>query len=183
MTWGVRFLQEAHGFDYGTAVLRSAIVPFGWIIGCPLLGWLSDRLGRRKPVIIAGACVMLVCLAWILYGPARALPPYVLGLITGISSGAAMIPYTVVKEANPPDLCGTATGLTNFLNLGVTALMGPVFAGLLHAASSGAPPGLEHYQSSFRLLLFGVGLAVVLTLALKETGPAKRVPLEYRDAA
>ena len=51
MIWGVRYLQEAHGLDYGAAVMRSATVPFGWIIGCPLLGLLSDRIGRRKPVI------------------------------------------------------------------------------------------------------------------------------------
>ena len=50
MIWGVRYLQEAHGLDYGTAVMRSSTVPFGWIIGCPLLGFISDRLGRRKPV-------------------------------------------------------------------------------------------------------------------------------------
>src|ERR1700741_3157050 len=35
MIWGVRYLQDAHGFDYGAAVMRSATVPFGWIIGCP----------------------------------------------------------------------------------------------------------------------------------------------------
>jgi MFS family permease len=35
MVWGVRFLQEAHDMPYGLAVLRSASVPFGWIIGCP----------------------------------------------------------------------------------------------------------------------------------------------------
>ena len=55
MVWGVRFLQEAHELPYAEAVLRSASVPFGWIIGCPLLGALSDRIGRRKPVILGGA--------------------------------------------------------------------------------------------------------------------------------
>ena len=92
MVWGVRFLQDARGFDYGTAVLRSALVPVGWIIGCPLLGWVSDRIGRRKPVIMAGAALLFVSLAWILFGPESVLPPYVLGLTAGIGSGAAMLP-------------------------------------------------------------------------------------------
>jgi len=97
MVWGVRFLQEAAGLDYGSAVLRSASVPFGWIIGCPLLGFISDRIGRRRPVIAGGAALLFVCLGWILFGPQDVLPPYVLGLVTGIASGAAMLPYTVIK--------------------------------------------------------------------------------------
>lgn len=174
MMWGVRFLQEAHGFDYGEAVIRSATVPLGWMIGCPILGWVSDRLGRRKPVIVAGACITFACLAWILYGPADVLPPYALGLLAGVSSGGAMIPYTVIKEANPPALSGTATGVISFLNLSVTALLGPVFGWLLHTFSAGAPPSLGHYQSTFQPLLFGVGLALLLTLALRETGAVAR---------
>src|SRR5678815_5857486 len=131
MIWGVRFLQEAHGVDYGEAVMRSATVPFGWIIGCPLLGLLSDRMGRRKPVIASAGVVLLACLAWILYGPRGVLPPYLLGLLTGTVSGAAMLPYTVIKEANAQNLAGTATGVVNFLNFTFSALLGPVFGGLL----------------------------------------------------
>jgi MFS family permease len=177
MIWGVRYLQEARGLEYGAAVMRSATVPFGWIIGCPLLGFVSDRLGRRKPVIVGGAVVLLACLAWILYGPSGVFPPYVLGLLAGLASGAAMLPYTVIKEANPAELSGTSTGVVNFLNFTFSALLGPVFGGLLAAVSGGATPmALEHYQTAFQPLLYGVGLAIVLTVILRETGPGTTQP-------
>jgi MFS family permease len=173
MVWGVRYLQEAHGFDYASAVLRSSTVPLGWIIGSPLVGFVSDRLGRRKPVIVGGAAVLLACLAWILYGPADVLPPYLLGLTAGLASGAAMLPYTVIKEVNPPGASGTATGVANFLNLGLTALLGPMFAWLLTRAAGGIGTlTAEHYRTAFDPLLYGVALAILLTLLLRETGPA-----------
>jgi MFS family permease len=175
MIWGVRYLQEARGLDYGSAVMRSSMVPLGWIIGCPLLGYISDRLGRRKPVIITSALILLGCLAWILYGPSGVLPPYVLGLVAGLVSGAAMLPYTVIKEANPPAVSGTATGVVNFLNFTFSALLGPVFGWMLFTVSGGAARmTLEHYQTAFEPLLYGVGIAIVLTLLLKETGTAAR---------
>ena len=178
MVWGVRYLQDARGLDYASAVLRSATVPLGWMIGCPLLGFVSDRVRRRRPVIAGGALALLACLGWILYGPADVLPTYVLGLLAGVASGAAMLPYTVIKEANPPDVSGTATGVVNFINFTFSALLGPVFASLLLSASGGVTPmALEHYQSAFLPLLYGVALAIVLTIFLKETGPAAQAPV------
>jgi len=175
MIWGVRYLQDARGVEYASAVMRSATVPLGWMIGCPLLGLVSDRLGRRKPVIAAGGLVLLACMAWILYGQANLLPPYVIGLVAGIASGAAMLPYTVIKEANPPSASGTATGVVNFLNFTFSALLGPVFGWILLAVSGGAATmSLEHYQTAFQPLLVGVSIAIVLTVFLKETGPAGR---------
>lgn len=176
MVWGVRFLQEAHGLDYGTAVMRSATVPFGWIIGCPLLGLISDRVGYRKPVIIAAAVVLFNCIAWILFGPANVFPPYVLGLIAGIASGAAMLPYTIIKEVNPPQFGGTATGVVNFINFTFSALLGPVFGWKLQQVSGGASQlELPHFQRAFQPMLVGVLIAIILTLLLKETGAARKV--------
>ena len=176
MVWGVRYLQDAHGVDYAVAVLRSASVPFGWIIGCPLLGWLSDRLGRRKPVIYGAGLILAGTLALILYTPPGMFPPFTLGLVAGIASGAAMIPYTVIKEANRPEHGGTATGVINFINFSFSALLGPVFAGFLARASGGGERALEHYQVSFQPLIWGVLLAIGLAFLLRETGSAARKP-------
>ena len=183
MVWGVRYLQEAHGIDYGTAVMRSATVPFGWIIGCPLLGLISDRLGQRKPVLIVAGVLLVNCMAWILFGPSDVFPPYVLGLLTGIVSGAAMLPYTIIKEANPPQFGGTATGVVNFLNFTLSALLGPVFGGSLQRASGGASQlALPHFQRAFQPMLMGVVLAIVLSLFLKETGARAREDIDETQA-
>ena len=64
MVWGVRFLQEGHDLPYSVAVLRSASVPFGWIIGCPLLGLhlRPDRAAQagdhrqREPCCSSASC-------------------------------------------------------------------------------------------------------------------------------
>jgi hypothetical protein len=103
--------------------------------------------------------------------------------MTGFSSGTAMIPYTVIKEANAPNLSGTAAGVINFLNLTLTAVLGPVFGRLLQNAAAGAQPELQHYQAAFYPLLFGAGLALLLTLRLKETGSAACVPVELPEVA
>lgn len=177
MTWGIRFLQEGHSFDYASAVMRSATVPFGWIIGCPLLGFISDRIGRRKPVIVGGALVLWVCLALILSNRTATFPPYSVGFVAGVASGAAMLPYVVIKEANAPRFAGMATGVVNFLNFSLSALLGPVFARLLHHVSGGANQReLEHYQEAFFPLLMSVAAAMVLCFPLKETGPAVSKP-------
>jgi len=175
MTWGVRFLQEARGRDYEAAVMLAATVPLGWIIGCPLLGFISDRLGRRKPVILAGTLMLLAVLAWVLFGDPAILRGPAVGILMGVASGAAMLPYSVIKEANPPELGGSATGVINFLNFTFSALLGPVFGARLVEVSAGANEmSLEHYQAGFKPLLLGVAIALILTFFLRETGPAAR---------
>ena len=183
MVWGVRFLQEGHGFDYGEAVLRSATVPLGWMIGSPLLGVISDKIGRRKPVIAGAGFVLLLCLAWILYGRPGIFPPYVLGLVTGLASGSAMLTYTIIREVNPPQYGGTTTGAISLMNFGISALAGPVFGSLMQGVSQGRAAGLVEYQMTFKYLLYGVALAIALSFALRETGAAVQVAAPLAEAA
>jgi MFS family permease len=175
MTWGVRFLQEARGREFEAAVTLAAAVPLGWMIGCPLLGFISDRLGRRKPVIFGGALMLLAVLTWVLFGNPEILRGHTVGILMGIASGAAMLPYTVIKEANPPELGGTATGVINFINFTFSALLGPVFgARLVELPEGDTNLALAHYQAGFQPLLYGIVVALILTVFLRETGPASR---------
>jgi MFS family permease len=172
MMWGVAFLRDGWHLGYSEAVSRAAMVPLGWVIGCPALGYLADRIGRRKPVLIGGAVLMLIAAATILYLPADTLPPYAAGLLLGFGSGAAMIPYTIIKEVNPDKIKGSATGAINFLVFTFSALMAPVYGWLLVHVSGGAALTLSDFRQAGGMGIAGIMLAIVLSLFLKETGAA-----------
>ena len=173
MIWGVPFLRDGLGADYGEAVGRASMVPLGWVIGCPLLGYIADRIGRRKPVLIGGALVMLVATAVLVYLP-QLMPPYLMGLLLGIGSGAAMIPYTIIKEVNPDNVKGSATGAINFVVFAISALIAPAYGWLLTDISGGATLTLGVFQDASWAGIAGIVLAIVLACFLCETGRAKR---------
>ena len=170
MIWGVSILQQGFGVEHARAVNRVAMVPLGWVVGAPALGYLADYMGLRKPVLISSAFAMLGLAAGILYAPVGTLPDYVFGFLFGIVSGAAMIPYTIIKEANPDRIKGSATGAMNFLVFTLSALAAPVAGWWLQHLSEGAALRLQDFQ---QWGLIGLG-GIVLAFFLEETGSAAR---------
>jgi MFS family permease len=172
MVWGVRFLQQDRGLPYGTAAFLASTVPLGWVIGCPLLGWLADYTGRRKPALQLGIGLMLLSLLQLIFEPIP-LPAWLTLLVFGIASGAAMIPYTIIKEANPDEVKGSATGGMNFLTFSVTAALGPVFARHYGTTLSTVTNHLEHLRQARYFWLATTLIAMGVTFALRETGKAR----------
>jgi MFS family permease len=178
MIWGVPILQQGFGIEHADAVNRAAMVPLGWVFGSPILGYIADRMGRRKPVLIVSAFAMLGLAAAILYVPAGTLPEYILGFLFGFVSGAAMIPYAIIKEVNPDRIKGSATGAMNFLVFTLSALAAPVAGWLLQRMSAGAAINLHDFREWGMLGLAGIAVGIVLAFFLEETGSAvRKVPL------
>jgi MFS family permease len=173
MIWGVPFLRDTLGVSYTQAVDRATMVPLGWVIGCPLLGYIADRMGRRKPVLIGGALLMFAASAAVIYLPG-VVPPYVLGLLLGIGSGAAMIPYAIIKEVNPDEVKGSATGAINFLVFTLSALLAPAYGWLLNDLAGGGKLTETVFQNAGSFGVAGIALAIVLAFFLRETGGASR---------
>ncbi|MBV9555927.1 MAG: MFS transporter [Pseudolabrys sp.] len=173
MTWGVAFFQHDTFLDFGQSVTIISMVPLGWVFGCPLLGWLADRIGLRKPVIYLGGLVMIIAIGQVTWFPSLC-PPAIGMFIAGVASGAAMIPYTVIKEANPDEVKGTATGAINFINFGISALIGPVFARTLGKTLSTTGSPALHFSLAGTFWMVTIALALVLTLFMEETGHARQ---------
>ena len=171
MIWGVAAFQKDLQFSYHNAVVIASMVPLGWVFGCPLLGWLSDRIGRRKPVIVGSATVMILAAVQIAFNP---LPISVkLGMfIFGVASGAAMIPYSIIKEVNPDNVKGSATGGINFLVFAITAFMGPVYAHRIGRGTGNTPNLAVHFQRGAMFWIACCAAAIVVSFFLRETGRA-----------
>ena len=173
MIWGVAGFQKDLQLSYHNAVVTVSMVPLGWVVGCPLLGWLSDRVGRRKPVIMGSAAIMIMAAAQIALKPVP-IPPKVGMFIFGIASGAAMIPYSVIKEVNPDNVKGSAIGAINFLVFGITALMGPIFARHVGQGIGIGPDLASHFQKGVLFWIPCCAAAIIVSFFLHETGRAVR---------
>ena len=169
MIWGVALFQQDRSFDYLQAVSIASMTPLGWAVGCPLLGWFADLAGRRKLALIIGMAVMLASVVATAFSGSEAVT-YAGMFILGVGSGAAMIPYTIIKEVNPDQVKGSAVGVINFLTFSMTAAIGPLFAALIGKGLAASADHLEHFRQASWFWVAVIALAVVLSLFLRETG-------------
>jgi MFS family permease len=169
MTWGVAFFQADRGLDYTAATIACAIVPIGWAVGCPLMGWLADKTGRRIAVLAGGAILMILSLLQLIFLP-QLVPVYVSTLFLGIASGVAMLPYAIIKEVNPDTVKGSATGAINFITFGVTSLLGPLFSYLYGNSLLTTADKSAHFTGAGLFFTFGIAFALLLCVFLRETG-------------
>ncbi|MCX8534564.1 MFS transporter [Chryseobacterium luquanense] len=169
MTWAVAFFEKDKQFVFHDAAVTSGMVAFGWVFGCPLLGFITDKLGRRKPVLIGGAVLMILSLLQLIFLP-ELFPAKISMFILGVGSGAAMIPYSVIKETNPDYVKGSSTGAINFITFGVTTLLSPIFSNIFGENLGNVASGDLHFQNSILFWIGGIVLAILISFMLKETG-------------
>jgi MFS family permease len=169
MTWGVAFFQHGFNLDFHHAITVVSMVPLGWVVGCPLAGWAADRIGLRKPVLVVGAVIMLMTAAQITMLPELISPTYGM-LAFGIASGVAMVPYTIIKEGNPDEVKGCATGILNFLNFGISAVVGQIFGAIFGRTLQSNDDPASYFRHAGLFWMAAISIAILLSFLLQETG-------------
>lgn len=179
--WGVPFLATHYGLSTAGAAGLCSLTLLAWGVGGPLIGALSDRLGTRKRLYLAGAGVAAI--AWsaalLLPGLPLALLAFLL-VAAGLASGVIMVGYAFARDSAPPALAGTTGGVVNMGNMIGGMVMQPAVGWVLDRAG---PASLEEevrvypfesYQLGFALMLALLFAGLALTAFTRETSDGRK---------
>lgn len=174
--WAVPLLQQVYGLTSGEAADYTTLALLGLAFSAVAFGWLSDRRGARKPLMLLSACLyaavwaMLTLLPWTPGWSAALL----FGLM-GIGIGGFVLTYPCAKEVCAPALAGMAVSLVNTAVFMGAALIQSVFGGILDLTWDGGfigdrrLYGAEGYKMAMLFMLCLAIIGVVAATRLRET--------------
>ena len=174
--WAIPYLRDVHGLERSAAATYTTIALAGFALGSLGAGWFSDRIGRRRTVIVVGTIgYALTCAAFAFLPWSSPLVGMGLFALLGYFAGGFIVTFAAAKEVVPPDSAGMAVGLVNTgLFLGAAGLQ-PLLGWAMDLTWQGTlVNGVRVYAAGdYRLgflLLFGFAvLAVVGAFRIRET--------------
>ncbi|ELZ05604.1 major facilitator superfamily protein [Natrialba chahannaoensis JCM 10990] len=171
--WGIPYLVVVYGVDTTTASYYTLLGSVGMLVGPPVIGWVSDRIARRRLPMAVGLGCFAIALSVI---PVFGQPPRYLVAVSyfccGLLAGAAMLSLSIVKERYPASASGVATATVNTAGfVGATVL--PAVMGLaLDRYQTGETIGGTvaytefGYRIAFGILAGAVAIAFLCSLWL-----------------
>lgn len=170
--WGASYLQVAHHLPQITASNVVSFIFIGSIIGCPLVGWLSDRQGLRKPLMIIGAIASLITVIPLFMD--TVLSETVLSILffaLGLFTSTQVISYPLIAESNPLENTGAATGFASVLIMGGAGVGQVLFGWLMqhHAGMNTQNYSVADFQYAMWMFPVAAIAALIAVLLSRET--------------
>ncbi len=176
--WSVPYLKLAYPRHSETQIaLLNSMIFFGIAVGSPFAGWLSTKIGRRKPPLIVGVFSSIIVFCFIIFSSHV---PFawagVLYFLLGLFCSVYILNFAIASELFASNVRATAIGFTNMICMIWAPILQPMTAYLLHlkASRTAVMGGLIQYtiyEYQWALLIipacFLVGLFCIMLL--KET--------------
>lgn len=172
--WAVPYLTQTQGMSRAEAASLTSLLFIGWGVGAPILGGLSDRLGRRKPPMVIGAAAAALALLAV---PAVAHSPPLFGALMaaiGFAASPMVVGVALARESNPPAVSGTVLGFVNTFVVGSGALFQPLIGYFLDLQWDGRTVagarvyGAAAYHVALAVLPATVAIGAVAALASRD---------------
>lgn len=170
--WGASYLQVVHQLPEISASNIVSLIFVGSIIGCPLAGWLSDSMGKRKPLMIFGAfTTLLIVIPLFLDISLSQTSLAMIFFVLGFVSSAQVIAYPLVSESNSLENTGAATGCASVLIMGGAGVGQVLFGWLMahHAGQVDANYTAADFQYAMWIFPITALAALIAVLMIRET--------------
>ncbi|KTD26083.1 Sugar phosphate permease [Legionella israelensis] len=172
---GPAYLQYGRGLSAHAAAFATGLIFIGWGISGPLTGWLSDKIGRRKPLMIASALFGIILTSiFVFYPHLDKTLAYIIFFVFGMTNTGVAIAYAVSTELHDKNVVGTSIAFTNMTSIFVGALLQPLVGHLVDMVSGFRAYNVEtlllsDFQAGLRILPLSSLIAFILALTVKET--------------
>ncbi len=170
--WGASYLQVAHHLSDIAASNVVSLIFMGSVIGCPVVGWLSDTHGRRKPLMIFGAVATLIAIIPLfLHTVLSQMMLSIIFFALGFFTSTQVISYPLVAESNEEQNTGAATGVSSVIIMGGGAVGQVLFGWLMthHAEVADAQYAVANFQFAMWMFPIAAVAALVAVLMTRET--------------
>jgi MFS family permease len=130
--WGNMYLVQVENLTGSQASYVITMLFFGSIIGSPLAGWFSDRIGKRRlPMMIGSLLSFVVVLAIIFVAHLSILLLLILFFLLGVVVGAQSLSYPTITELNSPVVTGSANSIISLVYMASGFIFQPLFGWLM----------------------------------------------------
>lgn len=143
------------GYDVSYAGFLTSLFMVGSLLLSPLVGYLTDKVGKEEYFIVGGSTILAILLLLV---PRTGLSPLLLGSMIGVSAAFVPAPvFSMVPKFLPAGQVGLGYGiLSTCLNFGV--LVGPLLIGFTYDQ-------VQSYLTGFNLMaIFALSTAVIAIL-------------------
>ena len=170
--WGGPYLIQVYGLSKTSAGAVLSMSAAALIVGSPLLGFLSNRVGRKS--VLIGCSFLLIAVCALFYAFTDRLPQIMLYIVFFClclsTSASAPVIVAAAKELFPIRIAGTSVAIVNLFPF----IGGPFFqivlgAILSRAGQEGNAYSTAGYQNMFLSCLIGAFISLFVAAFLKET--------------
>ncbi len=172
---GPAYLQFGRGLSAHSAAFATGLIFIGWAISGPVTGYISDRLGRRKPLMILSAAFgMVLSSVFVFYPYMSQNLAYLIFFVFGLTNTGVAIAYAVSTEIQDRKVVGTSIAFTNMTSIFVGALFQPFVGYLVDLAAGSRAYNVEtlllsDFQAGLSVLPLCSLVALLLAFSVKET--------------
>ena len=173
-SWGTSFFVTVDHLSKAFASTATSFILFGFALGSPFWGWLSDYVYNRKKFLMMSSFTTFILSAIMILAPVHSVVVLsCLCFLFGFFISAFVLSFSMIREINPLDCAATSIGFMNAFNA-LTSFMIVLAVGVVIDFAKSTLPSLgisflEPFHVGMSLILLSVFIAIVLLPFLRET--------------